>query len=64
MQKNILLFSVPIKKELDNGKTITYKLKFIDSLRSMPTSHLSLLDSLSEIQNKNVEIKIANRSVI
>ena len=28
-----ITFSVPIKKELDNGKTITYKLKFIDSFR-------------------------------
>ena len=27
-----ITFSVPIKKELDNSKTITYKLKFIDSL--------------------------------
>ena len=30
-----ITFSVPIKKELDNGKTITYKLKFIDSFRFM-----------------------------
>ena len=27
-----ITFSVPIKKELDNGKTIISKLKFIDSL--------------------------------
>ena len=26
-----ITFSVPIKKEYDNGKTITYKIKFIDS---------------------------------
>ena len=26
-------FSVPIKKEHNNGKTITYKIKFIDSCR-------------------------------
>ena len=31
-------FSVPISKELDNGKTITYRLKFIDSLKFMSTS--------------------------
>ena len=30
-----LTFSVPIKKELDNGKTTTYKTKFIDRLRFM-----------------------------
>ena len=51
IQKNILLlgefecsgentekyitFSVPIKKENDNGKKITYKLKFIDTCRFM-----------------------------
>ena len=33
-----IIFSVPIKTELDNGKTITYKLKFIDSFRFMSTS--------------------------
>ena len=31
-------FSVPIKKQLDNGKTVTYKIKFIDSVRFMSTS--------------------------
>ena len=33
-----IIFSVPIKKELNNNKTITYKLKFIDSFRFMSTS--------------------------
>ena len=47
-----ITFSVPIKKELDNGKTITYKLKFIDSFRFMSTSLSSLVDNLSEICNK------------
>ena len=28
-------FSIPIKKEHGNGKTITYKIKFIDSCRFM-----------------------------
>ena len=28
-------FSIPIKKYLDNGKTVTWKLKFIDSFRFM-----------------------------
>ena len=43
-----ITFSVPIKKELDNGKTITYKLKFIDSFRFMSTSLSSLVHNLSE----------------
>ena len=37
MEKYIT-FSVPIKKECDNGKTIAYKLRFIDSFRFMSTS--------------------------
>ena len=45
-------FSVPIKKKLDNNKTIMYRLKFIDSFRFMSTSLSSLVDSLSEIYKK------------
>ena len=41
-------FSVPIKKELDNGKLITCKIKFIDSFRFMSTSLSNLVDNLSE----------------
>ena len=33
-----ITFSVPIQKELDNGKSITYKIKFIDSFRFMSCS--------------------------
>ena len=47
-----ITFLVPIKKELDNGKTVTYKLKFIDSFRFMQTSLSKLVDNLSEIYNK------------
>ena len=43
-----ITLSVPISKELDNGKTITYRLKFIDSFRFMPTSLSSLVDNLSK----------------
>ena len=32
----------------DNGKKITYRLKFIDSFRFMSTSLSSLVDNLSE----------------
>ena len=44
--------SVPISKELDNSKTITYKLKVIDSFRCMSASLSSLVDNLSEIYKK------------
>ena len=33
-----ITFSVPIEKELDNGKTITCKLRFINSFKFMSTS--------------------------
>ena len=52
-----ITFSVPIKKELDNGKTITYKLKFIDSFRFMSTSLSKLVDNLSEIYSKKCRDK-------
>ena len=47
-----ITFSLPIKKELNNDKEIIYKLKFIDSYRFMSTSLSSLVDNLSEINNK------------
>ena len=43
-----IIFSVPIKKGLDNGKSITYKIKFIDSFRFMSSSLSSLANNLSE----------------
>ena len=43
-----ITFSVPIKKELDNGKSITYKTKFIDSSRFMSNLLSSPVDNLSE----------------
>ena len=48
MEKYIT-FSVPIKKELNNGKIVTYKLKFIDSYRFMDSSLSGLVDNTSEI---------------
>ena len=44
---------MPIKNELGNGKTTTYKLKFIDSFRLMSSSLTSLFNTLSEgLHNK------------
>ena len=43
-----ITFSVPISQELDNGKKITYILKFIDSFRFMSTSLSSFVDNLLE----------------
>ena len=47
-----ITFSVPIKKEHDNGKTSTCKLKFIDSYRFMQNKLSDLVDKLSGIFNK------------
>ena len=52
-----ITFSVPIKKEYDNGKTTIYKLKFIDSYRFMQDSLSNLVDNLSEINNKEPKDK-------
>ena len=46
MEKYIT-FSVPIEKECDDGKTIAYKLKFIDSFRFTSTSLSELVDNTS-----------------
>ena len=49
-----ITFSVPIKKENDeDGKMITYKIKFIDSCRFIQSTLSDLADNLSEINNKD-----------
>ena len=50
MEKYIT-FSLPITKESDNGKTITCKLRFIDSFRFMSTSLSELVENMSGILN-------------
>ena len=52
MEKYIT-FSVPLKKEIKDNKLVTYKLRFIDSSRFMNASLASLVDNLSEINNKD-----------
>ena len=44
-----ITFSVPIEKEHGSGKTTTYKVKFIDSFRFMPSSSSDLVNNLSGI---------------
>ena len=58
-----ITFSAPIKKELHNDKANIYKLKFIDSYRFMLTSSSSLVNNLSEINNKECK-KCAERNKI
>ena len=47
-----IIFSVPHKKENDNGKKITYKLKLIDSYRFMSASLSNIVDNLSGVYDK------------
>ena len=52
-REKYITFSVFNKKELDNGKPITYKLKFIDSFRFMSTSLPTLVNNFFEIYSKD-----------
>ena len=51
--KKYISFSVPIKKEHNNGEKITYKIKFADTCRFMPNKLSNLVDNLFEINNKD-----------
>ena len=51
--KKYIIFSIPIRKENDDGKTITYKIKFIDTCRFMQSKLWDLAYNLSEINNKD-----------
>ena len=50
--RKIITFSVLIKKEHDNGKASTNKLKLIDSYRFMQSKLSGLVNNLSGIFNK------------
>ena len=55
-----ITFSVPIKKERDNGETTKYKLTFIDSYRFMQDSLSNLVENLSRIDNKEPKNKFVD----
>ena len=56
-------FSVPVKKEHDNNKTVTYKLKFFDTFRFMQSKLSDLVDNLSEISNKDCKTCIERKKI-
>ena len=58
-----ITFSIPIKKENDNGKIITYKIKFIDISRFMQSKLSDLADNLSEINDKDWKICIERKKI-
>ena len=52
---------MPIKEEHNNDETITYKIKFIDGCRFMPSNLPNLVDNLSEINNKDCKTSIERK---
>ena len=62
-REKYITFSVPIKKEHNNGKTITYKIKFIYSCRLMQSKLSDLNDNLSEINNKDCQTGIERKNI-
>ena len=62
MEKSIT-FSGPIKKEHDNGKTITFKIKFIDTCRLIKSKLSYLVDNLSEIYKKECKTCVERKNI-
>ena len=52
-----ITFKVPLKKENEDGKLITCKLKFIDSIRFMDRSLSDITDNLSELNKQECNSK-------
>ena len=61
--ENYISFSVPIDKKHGNNKTITRKIKFIDSCRFMPSNLSDLVDNLSEINNKDCKTCMERKKI-
>ena len=54
---------MPLKKENDNCKKITYKLKFIDSYRFMLTSLSNLVNILSGVYDKECKRRMERKKI-
>ena len=54
---------MPIKKEHDNGKTITHNVKFIDSCRFMQHKLSEFVNNLSEINNKDCKTCMERKNI-
>ena len=48
---------------IDNDKTITYKIKLVDSCRFMPSKLSNLVDDLSKINNKDCKTSIERKDI-
>ena len=57
-KEKYVTFSVPIKNESNEDRTIIYKIKFIDCFRFMSTSLSNLVDNLSEGFHDNGKYRI------
>ena len=54
-----ITFSIPIVKELGDGNSIIYKIKFIDSFRFVSTSLSNLVNNFSDGMH-DIKCKICN----
>ena len=62
-REKYIAFSLSIKKEHNNDKPITYKLKFIDTCRFMQSKLSNLVDNLSEINNKDCKTCMKRKNI-
>ena len=62
-KEKYITFSVPIKEESNEDRTIIYKIKFIDSFRFISTALSNLVDNLSEGIHDNGKCTKCNSSL-
>ena len=62
-REKYITFLIPVKKEHDNDKTITYKINFFDSCRFMQSKLSGLVDNLSEINNKGCKTCMERKNI-